>query len=85
MRFSDLKQKDVINIRSCRSLGCISDLEYDCKSGCIHTIIIPGPGKLSCFFGHEFEWFIPWKCIVQIGTDIILVDVDEDAVRKKCL
>ena len=84
MRLCDLKQKEVINIRTCRSLGCISDLDIDCPCGCILALIVPGPGRLCSLFGREFEYCIPWKCIVQIGADIILVDADEDACRKKC-
>lgn len=84
MRLYDLKQKEVININSCRSLGCISDLEIDCKTGCIEALIVPGPGKLCWFLGRDFEFLIPWKCIVQIGADIILVDIDEEKCRKKC-
>lgn len=84
MRLYELKQKEVINIRTCRSLGCISDLEIDCRTGCIQALIVPEPGKLCWILGREFEFFIPWKCIVQIGADIILVDVDEEEIRKKC-
>ena len=84
MRLYDLKQKEVINIRTCCSLGCISDLEIDCKSGCITALIVPGPGKLCWLLGRDFEFFMPWRCIVQIGCDIILVDIDEDEGKKKC-
>lgn len=83
MRLYDLKQKEVINIRTCCSLGCISDLEIDCKSGCISALLIPGPGKFCCLLGREFEYCIPWKCVVQIGCDIILVDIDEESARRK--
>ena len=84
MRFCDLKQKEVINVRTCCSLGCVSDPEIDCKTGCILALIVPGPGRLCWFLGRDFEFFIPWRCIVQIGTDIILVDIDEEEARKKC-
>ncbi|MDY3249347.1 MAG: YlmC/YmxH family sporulation protein [Candidatus Choladocola sp.] len=84
MRLYDLKQKEIINIKTCRSLGCISDLDIDCKTGCILALIVPGPGRLCWFLGRDFEFFIPWKCIVQIGADIILVDIDEENCRKKC-
>jgi YlmC/YmxH family sporulation protein len=84
MRLSELKQKEVINVQTCRSLGCISDLEIDCKTGCILSLIVPGPGKLCWFLGREFEFCIPWKCIVQIGADIILVDMEEENCRQKC-
>lgn len=84
VRLSALRQKEVINIRTCRSLGCISDLEIDCCSGCILCLIVPGPGRLCWFLGRDFEFFIPWKCVVQIGTDIILVDIEEEKCKKKC-
>lgn len=84
MRFYDLKQKEVINIRTCRSLGCICDLEIDCRTGSVQSLIIPGPGRLCWFLGRDFEFFIPWRCVVQIGADIILVDMDEDENRRKC-
>ncbi len=84
MRFFDLKQKEVINICTCRSLGCVSDLELDCNTGCILSLIVPGPGKLCWFLGREYEYVIPWKCIAQIGADIILVEVNEEEVRRKC-
>lgn len=85
MRFYDLKQKEVINVSTCRLLGCVSDLDIDCRTGCILALIIPGPGRFCWFLGREFEYVIPWKCIVQIGSDIILVDVNEEEIRRKCL
>jgi YlmC/YmxH family sporulation protein len=84
MRLCELKQKEVINIQTCRSLGCVSDLEIDCKTGSVLALIVPGPGRFCWFLGRDFEYFIPWHCIVQIGTDIILVDMKEEENRKKC-
>ena len=84
MRFYDLKQKEVINICTCRSLGCVSDLDVDTRNGHILALIVPGPGKLCWFLGREFEYVIPWSCIVQIGADIILVEVNEEEIRRKC-
>ena len=84
MRFCELKQKEVINICSCRSLGCVSDLEIDCQSGAILSLIVPGPGKLCWFLGRDTEFLIPWECILQIGADIILGKIDEEKCRKRC-
>jgi YlmC/YmxH family sporulation protein len=84
MRVCDLKQKEVINTCTCRSLGCVSDVDIDSKNGCILALIVPGPGKLCWFLGRDTEFVIPWNCVVQIGADIILVDVDEEKVLKKC-
>ncbi|WP_230397630.1 YlmC/YmxH family sporulation protein [Novisyntrophococcus fermenticellae] len=73
MRLIDLRQKEVINICDCRSLGCPIDIEFNSDTGVIIALIIPGPGKFYGFFGREKDLVIPWDCICQIGDDIILV------------
>lgn len=82
MRFSELRQKEVINICTCKSLGCPDDLDIDLKNGEVCDIIVPGPGRVCSLFGRDSEFVIPWKCIKQIGEDIILVDVNEDQCCK---
>lgn len=84
MRLFELKQKEVINICTCTVLGCVSDMEIDPCTGQILALIIPGPGKLCSFLGRDTEYIIPWKCISQIGTDIILVKINEEECKKKC-
>ena len=84
MRVCDLKQKDVINSCSCKNLGCPVDVEFDCKTGCIQAIIVPGPGKMLCLFGRESEYVIPWECVRQIEEDIILVEIREERCLRKC-
>jgi len=77
MLFSELRSKEVINIRDCKRLGRVSDFEFDECSGCIYKLIVPGGGsKLLNFFQCEqCEYVIPYKNIKQIGPDIILVDI----------
>ena len=65
MRFSELREKEVINC----------DLAFDVRTGCLEALIVPGPCKLFGFLGHDQEYIIPFKCICQIGCDIILVDI----------
>lgn len=84
MRYCNLRQKEVINICTCRTLGCVSDLEIDPHTGCVLSLILPGEGKLCWFLGREFDYVIPWRCIARIGADIILVEVDEETIRRKC-
>ena len=74
MRICELRQKEVINTCTCRSLGCVCDV----------AIIVPGPAKICCFLGRDTEYIIPWECICQIGADIILVEIEEEKCRKKC-
>lgn len=77
MLFSDLKCKDVINIRDCKKLGRVNDLEFEECNGCIKKIIIHGGNKmLSWVHCCEPDIVIPYKDIKQIGPDIILVDIN---------
>ena len=70
MRLSELRQKEVINIFTCNSLGCVCDVDFDDRNGCIRFLIIPGPGRFCGVFGRDTEFFIPWNSIRQIGKDI---------------
>mgnify|MGYP000868608139 FL=1 len=74
MRIVDLRQKEVINICDCKSLGCPIDVEFNRETGVITALIIPGPGKFGGLFGRDNDIIIPWNCICQIGDDIILVN-----------
>lgn len=83
MRVLELKQKEVINACTCKSMGCPVDVEFDPCGGQITDLIVPGPGKFCGFFGRDSEFCIPWKCIKQIGEDIILVEIEEEKCLKK--
>ncbi len=84
LRLIDLRQKEVINERDCKCLGCVADLEFDAETGCICALIIPGQAKMCGFFGRDSEYVIPYRMVRQIGEDIILVCVEEEEVLVKC-
>lgn len=84
MRICDLKQKEVINECDCKRLGFVNDVLFDECSGCIQAIIVPGIPKICGIFGRDTEYIIPYKCVCQIGEDIILVRINEEDVLKKC-
>ena len=46
MTFCELREKDVINIKDCKRLGCVSDLVFDPKNGCILALITSSNEKL---------------------------------------
>lgn len=75
MLFSELKCKNVINLKDCRCLGKVSDLEFDERNGCIVKIIVPRGKKFCDIFKLEDDYVIPFCNIKQIGPDIILVDI----------
>ena len=82
-RLCELRQKEVINVCSCASMGCVIDVDIDPKSGQVLALIVPGPGRFSSLFGRDHESLIPWRCICQIGEEIILVELDEPRPPKR--
>lgn len=83
MLLCELQTKDVINVCTAKCLGRVMDLEIDEKRGSICTLIVPSKGKICGFFLHECEYWIPWCQVCRIGSDMILVDVNEKEVMHK--
>lgn len=79
MSFSDLKQKDVINICDGRKLGKPIDLILN-ESACVEALVVPsGNGGVLGFLRPDREGcIIPWRRVRQIGDDVILVELDAD-------
>ena len=82
MRLCELRQKEVINVCSCASLGCVIDVDIDPKTGQVLALIVPGGGRFSSFWGKEHMCRIPWRSICQIGDEIILVELEEPHPHK---
>jgi YlmC/YmxH family sporulation protein len=73
LKISDFQVKDVVNVANGKKLGHIADLEINITTGKIEAIIIPGIGKMMGLLGRESDIIIPWRNIVKIGSDVILV------------
>lgn len=82
VRASDFRQKEVINIADGKRLGFVYDVEIDMSKGVIEAIIVPGPGKVLGLFGRDTDYVIPWQNIKKVGDDIILVDMQSEAMKK---
>ena len=80
-RFSEFRMKEVVNICDGCRLGYICDLVLELPEGRLCAIVVPGPCKWFGLLGHEGEFVIPWSCIKQIGSDIILVEIDRARCR----
>ena len=76
VKLSEMREKEVINIRNGSKIGFIYDFEIDLQNGRVVAIVIPSPGKILGMFGKNNDLVIQWKDIVRIGTDAILVDID---------
>ncbi len=76
MKISDLRVRDVINVRDGKRLGNVADLELDLEQGRVTAIVVPGPGRFMGIFGRYKDYVIPWEKIIRIGVDVILVELD---------
>ncbi len=74
---ASIRDREVINIRNGKKIGIISDVEIDFEQGKITSVIIPGPGRFIGLFGKDNDIVIPWSSIRKIGTDVVLVDMDD--------
>ena len=61
MLFSELKKKEVINLKNCQKLGRVSDFEFDECTGQIFKLIIPGENKWCGLFGSDSNYVICYK------------------------
>lgn len=83
MKISDFQTKDVINIvDGKKKLGQISDLELDLRQGRIDSIVVPNQGRFFGLFGGSTDVIIPWKNIVKIGMDVVLVKLDDVKITR---
>lgn len=73
IKISEFQVKDVVNVSNGQKLGHIADLEINLTTGKIEAIVIPGAGKMMGLFARESDVVIPWRNIVKIGSDVILV------------
>ena len=82
MSFSDLKQKDVINLCDGRRLGRPIDLILS-EEDCIEALVVPGCG--GGLFGllrpDRNGIVIPWDHVRRIGDDVVLVEFEGDGQR----
>ena len=75
MRLSDLQAKDVINIQDGKCIGNIIDVSIDSEGKTVVLLVEKYHFFLSFFKNKTVE--IKWQQIKKIGTDVILVNINE--------
>lgn len=70
--FSDLKEKEIVNVYDGKKLGRIVDVLFDTASGQVKGIVVPGDKKL---FRKNEDIFVPLERLKKIGDDVILVSL----------
>ncbi len=80
MSFSELRQKEVINVCDGRRLGRPIDLVLN-ERACVEAIVVPDSCSFWGFLKPDREGLvIPWNKIRCIGDDVILVELDEKRI-----
>lgn len=79
MRFSEIGQKEIVNLNNGGRLGLIADCDLiiDEENGKIISLLVP-ERKLSLrLLGLDnLETEIPWESIRKIGYDMIIIETD---------
>ena len=78
VKISDLRMLEVINMTNGKRLGTIEDIELDLEKGKVTALIMPGGMKGWMIFKHREEQIIPWDRMVNVGQDVILVELDRN-------
>ena len=81
--FTELRNKQVINVLTGRLLGNVCDVILDWRCNNILGLIVPGTKSTFNFFKPCQEIFVPLSCICKVGEDVILVEVVEPTHKKK--
>lgn len=76
INFSELKQKEVINVSDGRHLGRVCDISFTFPEGKVIGVTVTG---CKGFKFTKQEIFLPIKCIVKIGEDAVLVSFNENS------
>jgi len=71
---TDLRRKEVINVRDGLRIGFVSDVEIDLCNAKIVSIIIFGKLKLFGLLGRHEDIIIRWENVDVVGKDTILVN-----------
>lgn len=79
----ELKNKEIINMSSGKSMGFVSDIEINLDKARIDALIVPGQRSFLGMFAKNEEIEIKWKDVKIIGEDVILVNLPATEYSEK--
>lgn len=82
-RLTDLKYKEVINVRSGTRLGYIDDLTFNTETSAVTEMIIYGRPRFFGLFGKDEDIVIKCGEVEVIGEDTVLICTEESEMSKK--
>ncbi len=69
----EICEKDVVTLRTGTKLGRVDDVNFTKETATIDSFVVFGKSKFFGLFGREPDMTIPYKDVVNIGKDVILV------------
>ena len=74
MTLSELRTKEVIDVRDGKRLGRVMDLEFCPSDSRVTALVVPAETSfLQTLRGEKCGLVIPWENIRRIGDDVILI------------
>lgn len=73
---NDIRNKEIINIKTGVRLGFPIDAQVDLESGALTALVVSGGYKVMGMFGKENDIVIKWENIKTIGDDLIIIEMD---------
>lgn len=80
---TELRKKEVINIRNGLRIGFVNDVEVDLCNARIVSIIIYGKLKFFGLLGRSEDIIIKWENVEVVGEDTILVNFFQSREKNK--
>ncbi len=80
---SDLRNKEVINIKNGAKLGYVDDVEINTEDATVLALIVFGQPRFMGLFGRDDDIVIKCDEIELIGEDTILVSLDDITAKTK--
>ena len=79
---TEIRAKDVVNVVDGRKLGTVMDIEFT-PDGQIASFSLPAPFSFKDLVrGERAGLVIPWKRVVLLGQDVILVHLEASELRQ---
>ncbi|MCK9217244.1 MAG: YlmC/YmxH family sporulation protein [Firmicutes bacterium] len=74
---SELRQKEIISLSEGKRLGFAGDIEINMETGFIEALVLSTQNRFFVLFSKDNDLIIKWDKIKKIGTDIILVEIND--------
>lgn len=79
---TEIRNKEVINIRNGARMGFVDDVEFETETGMVKSFIVYGRSHLFGLFGREENLIITCDEIEIVGVDTILISADDTILTK---